>query len=394
METEVVKSPNKEQQQQEPIGSKRNSQDQQGGAGDLKTTRAPSGRWTFVFVIFTLLVVASALFFGYRHGIAMKENLTQLDQALEKANQQQNQLAEKIQQAHLGFERQQREIAIQGEALKHQAEWMSEQKEAAKEQETQLYRSLSELQTRMGGDTGQWRVAEAEYLMRFANHQLSLMGDSSTAVQALKSADERLGATADPTWSDVREVLAREMTDLKAVALVDTAGISAQLSALSKQVDELALQQHSVAQIPASSGKKDDQTNKETEPKNDSDQGIIDDFWQGFKSMLVIRRHDRPVTAVLAPEQRYFLVQNLRLKLETAKVALMGRNAPLYRDSLDAASQWVADYFETADPTVAAYTAQLKSLANRQIAPDLPDISGSLRALQAKRQALSAKEVK
>jgi len=103
----------------------------------------------------------------------------------------------------------------------------------------------------------------------------------------------------------------------------------------------------------------------------------------------VIRHHEKPVSAMLPPEQRYFLLQNLRLKLEAAKAALMGRNQSLYADNLKSAAVWAASYFESADAAVAGFRQQLDSLAMREVAPALPDISDSLRALQARRQQLS-----
>ncbi len=72
---------------------------------------------------------------------------------------------------------------------------------------------------------------------------------------------------------------------------------------------------------------------------------VLEDLWQGFKSMMVIRHHDKPIAAMLPPEHRYFLIQNLRLKLEGAKAALLGRNEAFFRDSLLSAAAWVEEYF-------------------------------------------------
>jgi uroporphyrin-3 C-methyltransferase len=216
------------------------------------------------------------------------------------------------------------------------------------------------------------------------------MGDADTAMEALKSADERLVASGDPGWSGVREQLAREITRLKGVTEIDRAGISAELSALSDQVSHLPLRDEGITLVSTTQHVAED-------PAVADQQGftiarIVDDLWQGFKSMMVIRHHDRPVSAMLPPEQRYFLIQNLQLKLETAKAAMMGRNKALYVDNLNAAMQWVADYFLEGDPGVKGFNNQLQALAARDIAPRLPNISGSLRAIQERRQQLSQEE--
>ncbi|MCU7880481.1 MAG: uroporphyrinogen-III C-methyltransferase [Candidatus Thiodiazotropha sp. (ex Lucinoma aequizonata)] len=270
--------------------------------------------------------------------------------------------------------------------MAEQAEKLLQEKETARQQGAQLYRSLAEIQTRLGGKEGQWRVAEAEYLMRVANHRLTLMGDAATALEALKSADERINASGDPGWSGVREALAQEITRLTAVSNVDTAGISAEISALTDQVDALPLRDKEVALMPSSANSADMPALADNQ--GFSHKQLVDDLWQGFKSMMIIRHHDRPISAMFPPEYRYFLVQNLRLKLESANAALMGRNQSLYSENLKGANEWIDHYFQISDPSVSGFLVQLGGLAARDIAPALPDISGSLRALQAKREAL------
>ncbi|MBW9257046.1 MAG: uroporphyrinogen-III C-methyltransferase [Candidatus Thiodiazotropha sp. (ex. Lucinisca nassula)] len=351
------------------------------GSGQSKTARLP-----IILAGLALLAVIASLVFGYRYWVEMKTTLEQMNRDLAEANQQQSQFAERLMQSQQAFAEQQQQITEQQQALVEQSERVKQAKEAAKKQDTQLYRSLAEIQTKLGGREGQWRVAEAEYLIRVANHRVSLMGDVSTALEALKSADERLSASGDPVWSGVREQLAREITQLKAVPIVDQAGISAELTALADQVERLPLHDEGIALIANEKPAAEDQS---VASEGLALEKIVDDLWQGFKSMMVIRHHDRPVSAMLPPEQRYFLIQNLRLKLENAKAALMGQDAGLYQDSLDGAQAWLKEYFLMEDPGVSGFKGQLEVLVARDIAPQLPDISASLRLLQKQRQQLS-----
>ncbi|MCG7965953.1 MAG: uroporphyrinogen-III C-methyltransferase [Candidatus Thiodiazotropha taylori] len=351
------------------------------GSGQSKTARLP-----IILAGLALLAVIASLVFGYRYWVEMKSSLEQMNRDLAEANQQQSQFAERLMQSQQAFAKQQQQIAEQQQALVEQSERVKQAKEAAKKQDTQLYRSLAEIQTKLGGREGQWRVAEAEYLIRVANHRVSLMGDVSTALEALKSADERLSASGDPVWSGVREQLAREITQLKAVPIVDQAGISAELTALADQVERLPLHAEGIALI---ANEKPAAGDEPVASEGLALEQIVDDLWQGFKSMMVIRHHDRPVSAMLPPEQRYFLIQNLRLKLENAKAALMGQDASLYQDSLNGALVWLKAYFLMEDPGVTGFKGQLEALVTRDIAPQLPDISASLRVLQKQRQQLS-----
>ena len=347
-----------------------------------------SSRLPLVLAVVALLAVCAGLFLGYRYWTQMEQQLAQLDASLQQANQQTLDLAEKLQQAQRDAEQQQASIAEQEQALKAQHEQILTAKMESKRSGEELYRSLAEIQTRLGGKETQWRVAEAEYLLRVANHRLTLMADSETAAQALKAADERLGNTGDPGWAPVRELIAREITQINALPKVDQAGISAELGALAEQVSQLPLLNEGISMRVKEKAASDEAPLQAEEDGFDLQQ-VIDDLWQGFTSMVEVRHHDKPVTAMLPPEQRYFLIQNLQLKLEAAKAALMGRNQALYGDNLTSAAEWVATYFKLDDPAVSGFHQQIEALAQRDVAPVLPDISASLRALQERRQRLS-----
>ena len=350
-------------------------------------SRQRGSKLPLILAVVALLAVAVGLFLGYRYWTQMEQQLARLDTALQQANRETSQLAEQLQQAKREAQQQQASITEQEQTLKAQHEQILKAKLESQRSGEALYRSLSEIQTRLGGKETQWRMAEAEYLLRVANHRLTLMADPETAGAALKAADDRLGATGDPGWAPVRELIAKEITQINALPKVDRAGISAELGALAEQVNQLPLQNEGVSLLA-------EKTEAQQEPLQVAEEGldlhqVAEDLWQGFKSMMVVRHHDKPVSAMLPPEQRYFLVQNLRLKLEAAKAALMGGNQALYEDNLNAAADWVGTYFKNDDPGVSGFRQQVAALAQRDVAPSLPDISASLRALQARRQRLN-----
>jgi len=105
-------------------------------------------------------------------------------------------------------------------------------------------------------------------------------------------------------------------------------------------------------------------------------------MWQDIKGLVTVRRRDEPVQPLLPPEQRFYLQQNLVLKLETARLALLQREATVYRTALDEAERWTREYFNTGTAPGEAFLQGLARLQQTQIAPDLPDIGGSLRVLR------------
>ena len=85
--------------------------------------------------------------------------------------------------------------------------------------------------------------------------------------------------------------------------------------------------------------------------------------------------------ALMDPQWEGLVRQNLRMLLEQAQVALLSSNQALYEASLERASHWVAEFFESDEAAARAMDREIRQLADLQVAVTLPDISGSLEAL-------------
>lgn len=244
-------------------------------------------------------------------------------------------------------------------------------------------RSVSQLRAQMGRSQDGWLLAEVEYLLRIANQRVQLQRDVATALAALEAADARLHDLSDPGYLAVREALAAEIGQLKAVPAVDAGGLALKLASLEARVAEL--QPAGARYVPAR-----DRNGEPGAALAASDwrevPGIV---WQAIRRLLVVRSHQEPATPMLPPEQEYFLDQNLRLALEAARVALLHSDAEQYRASLETAQRWLVQHYDGEHPATASLGNELHHLLQQDIRPALPDISGSLRLL---RQRLPAPE--
>ena len=228
-------------------------------------------------------------------------------------------------------------------------------------------------------DRSDWVVAEVEYLLRIANDRLRLHHDVGTALTALTAADERLHELGNPAFLPVREQVAREVAALRAAVEPDIPGLSLVLNSLAERVEQLplSLQYHGGrGQAPAA-----------TDAAAPADavhdwRAFLRAVWEDLKGLVVIRRNQGTVGAMLPPDQEFFLRQNLRLKLETAQLATLQRNEPAYQSNLHGARELLVTYFDQDSGAVTAMLAELDRLAQAQINPELPDISGSLRVLR------------
>ncbi len=211
-------------------------------------------------------------------------------------------------------------------------------------------------------------ASDAEYLMRIASHRLLLEQDVATAITALEEANQHLGETADPALLGARQQLIDEITQLKAVPQPDIAGASLTLNSLQNQLERWT---------PLGS-----QTKAPTASLPRETQNFWGGTWQELKSLVIIRRTDQAVLPLTSPDQRFFLRHNLRLALETARLALLRRDTKTLHMSLSTARDWLARYFEQDAAAKAAQDA-ITRLEKMDLAPPLPDISPSLKTLRA-----------
>ena len=211
--------------------------------------------------------------------------------------------------------------------------------------------------------------------MRTAQNSLALTQNISAATTALKAADQRLRETSDPSWQSVRAQLSEEIGELSAVPQADIAGLSATLDSLISSSDSLPLiGGNNAVEAP---GKIDLEHGAEATVTH-----LLTSIWEGLKSMIIVRYNDRPVEAMLPPDRRFFIMQNLRLKLQSTKVALLQKNATLYRSNLKQVIGWIDGHFEKDNDSIKSFQSRLLDLDAANISPKLPDISNSLRSLQ------------
>jgi uroporphyrin-3 C-methyltransferase len=235
------------------------------------------------------------------------------------------------------------------------------------------------IRTLRGKDNMDWLVSEAEYLMRIANHRLLLEHDVKSALVALKTADARLFETNDPYWIPVRQQVARDITALEAVQDVDVAGLSVRLTALGDAIE----------QMPILKPERNTPSSLKEPEKAKPPAKYWDEVWSDLKErlskLIVIRNVERPPGPLLEPEQAAYLQQNLLLKLEEVKLALMRGQAEGYRDGLAAMKMWIETFYDTGNTATREVLKHLTALHEIQITPTLPDISASLETLKAAR---------
>jgi len=220
-----------------------------------------------------------------------------------------------------------------------------------------------------------WQLAEARYLLRMANHRLLLERDPAGAATLLHAADEVLRTVDDFAFHEVRARIAAETLALESLPAADAEGLFLQIEAIKGDLDRLPLRLPQLEPLPPAA----------VEPV-----GIWAMLAAEVRSLVRFRQFDGAVRPLLAPEEAVYLELNLRLMLERAQLAGMRAEQTIYAQSIATALEWVERYLDLETPEVRRVHDGLRALARVSPGAVLPDISGSLNALNAVNAAAGA----
>lgn len=224
-----------------------------------------------------------------------------------------------------------------------------------------------------------WALQEVKYLLNVANQRAVLAHDVVGAIQALIMADKQLETLSDYRLHPLRAEIAEELMSLQSLTTLDIPGMAIQLQTLAAHVDKLRVKKGPEVDFSESPDTADIASTETPAWKQ-----AISDIWQQLRSLVVIRHEQSGEAAVLAPEHRYFLYQNLRLQMESARLALLNADNNSFQHSLKTAITWLDKYFTGEERD--AMLASLNSLAEQKIDVSIPDISGSLNWLEEYQQ--------
>ena len=230
---------------------------------------------------------------------------------------------------------------------------------------------------------GTWRVAEAEYLLRIANHRLLMERDASGARHLLQLADDILRESEDFAYHDVRALLAEEITALAQFTDADVQGVFLRLEAIKGALRQLPLRLPEY--IAATGGETNEQTDAISPPPAPPAEPAS--MWatlaQRLTGLVRFRQHQRDARRpLLPPEQADYLHMNLRLALDRAQLAALRHDAEVFRVSLTEANEWLATFVDARGPAATNMAAELNELLQTDLAGELPDISRSLARLR------------
>ena len=179
--------------------------------------------------------------------------------------------------------------------------------------------------------------------LRVAMQQTAITGSAEPLVAMLKQADERLARYDQPRLEGVRRAIARDLDRVKSVSAPDIPSLSIKLDEAVRLIDELPLLSN--AQAPA------------TAPAatvlptwwpdwNASWKAASERVWLEVKSLVRVTRIDHPEAMLLAPDNAFFVRENVKLRLLNARLALLSRQFDTAQRDLQVVQTALERYFD------------------------------------------------
>jgi uroporphyrin-III C-methyltransferase len=213
-------------------------------------------------------------------------------------------------------------------------------------------------------------LADIEQSVSLANQQLLASGQVASALMLLQEADRAALKSKSPSLLTVHRLLLRDIEKLKAAPAVDVTQLSNRIDAISQSMDALPLLTDVANEKAAIQSAV---TNSKTNWTTD------------LKRLFSVHKVDDPSSILLNPEQAFFVRQNAKLALATARLALFSRNETLFKSDIQKASGALKTYFDGRNAKVVAQVANLEQLAVTKIAVESPSLSDTLNAIRSAR---------
>ena len=271
-----------------------------------------------------------------------------------------------------------RQLATQTQAAMHDLEYkigMLESRLA----ETQNQRlALESLYLELSRNRDERILAEVEQILLVGSQQLQLAGNLKAALIALESADSRLQRADSAQFMGLRRAIRQDIERLKAAPYVDVVGMSLRLDTLAHQAASFPLaMDERPPEVPVAAPRKDEGTAAR----------LAREVWADIQGLVRVQPTTGGEIPLLAPDQQFFLRENLRMRLLSARVALLAHDPASFKADTRSAADWLQRYFDTSDKRVGAALTTLKQLSDSDISIDLPDITASLEAVRDARVA-------
>lgn len=238
-------------------------------------------------------------------------------------------------------------------------------------------------------------LVDIDAAIRMALQQGAITGSTEPLVLVLRQSDERLARYSQPRLEGVRRAIARDLDRVKSIGATDIASLTIKLDEAMRMVDELPLLAVAEArrepQRPAApaSAARAAAAAASAQPWSlpaawgEGWRAVTSRVWDEIRSLVRVTPVDHPDAALLAPEQAFFVRENLKLRLLNARLALLSRQFATAQADLLSAQAMIDRYFDRGSRRATSASELLRQVAQQSRQLVLPRPDDTLAALTA-----------
>lgn len=220
-------------------------------------------------------------------------------------------------------------------------------------------------------------IAEVEQLVTIANQQLKLTGNIKSALLALEAADQHLEPLHLPRATQLRQTLGNEIENLRKFPQIDPVEMAKQIESIATLCADLPL----ISEHEPVLTKKIVQAEQLRTGHLSRVQAFFFQVWADIQNLVTIERIDRPQAPLLTNEHRFYLKENLKLRLLSARIALLQHDQASYQADLTLVRQWLQQYYDMQHPNAIKALKLLNQLIENRVSLELPELHESLNAI-------------
>jgi uroporphyrin-3 C-methyltransferase len=252
---------------------------------------------------------------------------------------------------------------------------------------------LEELMQSLSRSRDENLVVDLESSIRLAQQQADLTGSVAPLLAALQSADQRVERAAQPRLGPVQRAIRHDIEVIKSASTTDIPGLLSRLDEMTRMVDELPLQ-NAVAHVRSSRSVMPVRIGLDPlddRPATNDDatlpwwRRVLDRAWYTVRDeargLIRVSRVDNPEAILLAPNESFFLRENLKLKLVNARLGVLARQNSAARADLAAATMAINKYFDPAARRVQSMATLMQQAQAQMRHTELPRPDETLAAL-------------
>ena len=351
------------------------------------------GRWIAAGAVLLAVLSSAAMMYAWN----TQQRLKSLEQQMVKRQEDSGALATEAQMLARQAQDSSRDAAAKVALLE------------ARLAEVTVQRSqLDELIESMSRSRDENVLADVEASIRLAQQQTAITGSAEPMLIALKQAEERLARQNVPRLEGVRRAMLQDMDKVRAAGAVDVSTLAIRLDEVIRQVDDLPLlsapkaardAERAAARRPAESASAAAAAASAASAPGRAASAPPDpawisvlgsrwaaigaSLWQEVRGLVRVTPIEQPEAMLVAPEQAYFLRENLKLRLLNARLALLSRQFDTAQADLRDALSVLDRYFERGSKRTANAIELVKQVSAQARQVVVPRPEATLAAIAA-----------